>query len=209
MVEKIKNAGGGAVAKQGDVTKYKQMEKAIAEVHELWGSIDILVNNAGAIVPPSEFIESNEAEWDMIIGVDFKGFLICSHICAKYMIKQNWGRIINIASDTARYGEYNQVAYSGCKGAIISSTKSLAKELVKYNILVNTISPGLFDTPMVRFAMTTPEGKRQIENATALIPMKRLGLPAEIGDAVVFFASDMSTYITGQVLSVNGGLVMP
>ena len=209
VVERIKSAGGDGVAKQGDVTKYSDMEKSIGEVNKLWGSIDVLVNNAGAIAAPAPFITTKEEEWEMMINVDYKGVLICTHICAKYMIEQNQGRIINIASDTPRLGETALAVYTGAKGAVIGSTKSLAKELVGNNININCICPGIIDTPIIQFAMSTPEGKQMLEHTISTIPMKRLGLNTEIGDAAVFFASDLANYITGQILSVNGGLVMP
>jgi len=208
VVEKIKSAGGGAVAKEVDVSKYEATKKAIDEIHQQYGSIDILVNNAGVVGIAQLFVDTDEALWDRVIGIDYKSFLICSHICAKYMVKQKSGKIISIASDTARCGEIGVPVYAGIKGAIISTSKVLAKELADYYINVNVISPGLIDTPMVKEAVQTEVGKEMIEGVIKTIPFRRLGQPSEIGDLAVFFASEDSKYITGQVLSCNGGLIM-
>ncbi len=207
VAEKIKSSGGEAVAKKADVTNYAATKKVIEEIHAQYGSIDILVNNAGTD-EMKPFVETDEALWDRIMTIDYKSFLICSHICAPYMMKQNGGKIISIASDSARQGQMGEVVYAGAKGAIIASTKCLAREFARYNINVNSISPGIVDTPLIAELKGTEKGQKIIEGTVKQIPFRRLGTPMDIGDLVVFFASEESKYITGQVLSINGGLTM-
>lgn len=207
VVEKIKGAGGEAVAKQVDVTDYAATKKAVDEIHQQFGSIDILVNNAGMdIMKP--FLETDEALWDKLIRVDYKSFLIATHICAKYMVEQNSGKIVSISSDSARAGQMNECLYCGTKGAIITSSKGLAREFARYNINVNVISPGICDTPLIQELKSTERGAKIIDATTKMIPFRRISQPSEIGDLAVFFASEDSKYITGQVLSINGGQQM-
>jgi len=210
VAEKIKSTGGEAVAKRVDVAKYEATKKAIDEMYQQYGSIDILVNNAGVVGVPKFFVDTDESFWDKIIGVDYKSFLICSHICAKYMVKQKSGKIISLASDTCREGNLgiSVSIYAGVKNAVVATSRVLARELAEYRINVNVISPGPIDTPMIRDAVQSKEGKEMIDNAIKAIPLRRLGQPSEIGDLAVFFASEDSKYITGQVLSINGGLIM-
>ena len=207
VVEAIKGAGGEAVAKQVDVTDYAATKKAVDEIHQQFGSIDILVNNAGMdIMKP--FLDTDEEIWDKLIRVDYKSFLIATHICAKYMVEQNSGKIISISSDSARAGQMNECLYCGTKGAIITSSKGLAREFARYNINVNVISPGICDTPLIQELKKTERGEKIIAATTKMIPFRRIGQPSEIGDLAVFFASEEAKYITGQVLSINGGQQM-
>jgi 2-hydroxycyclohexanecarboxyl-CoA dehydrogenase len=207
VVGKIKSSGGEAVAKQVDVTNYEATKKAIDEIHQQFGSIDILVNNAGMdIMKP--FLETNEEVWDKLIRIDYKSFLICTHICAKYMVEQKSGKIISISSDSARAGQMNECIYCGTKGAIITSSKGLAREFARYNINVNVISPGICETPLIQELKKTEKGAQIIDATTKMIPFRRIGQPSEIGDLAVFFASEDSKYITGQVISINGGQQM-
>jgi len=207
VVEKIKSNGGEAVGKQVDVTDYAATKKAIEEIHQQFGSIDILVNNAGIDVM-KPFLDTDEELWDKIIRVNYKSFLICTHICAKYMVEQKSGKIISISSDSARAGQMNECLYCGTKGAIITSSKGLAREFARYNINVNVISPGICNTPLIQELRKTERGNQIIEATTKMIPLRRIGEPSEIGDLAVFFASEDSKYITGQVLSIDGGLTM-
>ncbi len=207
VVEKIKGDGGDGVAKQVDVTDYAAVEKAVKEIHEQFGSIDILVNNAGMdIMKP--FLDTDEELWDKLIKVDYKSFLIATHVCAKYMVEQNSGKIISISSDSARAGQMAEVLYCGTKGAIITSSKGLAREFARYNINVNVISPGICDTPLIQDLRKSERGEKIIQATTKMIPFRRIGQPSEIGDLAVFFASEDSKYITGQIMSINGGQQM-
>lgn len=207
VVEKIKGAGGEGAAKQVDVTDYAATKTAVDEIHQQFGSIDILVNNAGMDVM-KPFLETDEELWDKLIRVDYKSFLIATHICAKYMVEQKSGKIISISSDSARAGQMNECLYCGTKGAIITSSKGLAREFARYNINVNVISPGICDTPLIQELQKTERGEKIIAATTKMIPFRRIGQPSEIGDLAVFFASEESKYITGQVMSINGGQQM-
>lgn len=206
VASEITKNGGKALSMKVDVTNYEMFSSAVDEVHSRWGSIDTLVNNAGILVQALPFMESTEDMWDKLIAADYKSVLYGIKICAKYMIAQNKGRIINIGSDAARHGEPAVAVYAGCKGAVNSSTKSLSKEFAKYNINVNVVSPGLIQTPIIEQAKSTPAGKAMIEATEKRIPLQRMGTPIEVGGAVAFLASDLATYITGQTLSVNGGI---
>lgn len=207
VANRIKENGGEAVALSADVTNYQSAKKAIDAVLEAWGSIDILVNNVGGdIMKP--FIETDEAIWDQQIALNYKSFLNCIHICAPHMIEKKSGKIISISSESARAGQMNECLYCGAKGAIIASTKGLAREFARYNINVNCISPGITDTPLIQELRKSERGEQIISKTTKTIPLKRIGDPEEIGDLAVFFASDESKYITGQVLSINGGQQM-
>ena len=206
-VETIKAAGGKAVAKQVDVTDYAAVEKAVGEIKGEFGSVDILVNNAGIdIMKP--FLDTDEELWDKLIRIDYKSFLICTHVCAKYMVEQKYGKIVSISSDSARAGQMNECLYCGTKGAIITSSKGLAREFARYNINVNVISPGITNTPLIQELQKTERGEKIIAATTKMIPFRRMGEPSEIGDLAVFFASEESKYITGQVMSINGGQQM-
>lgn len=198
----IKNEGGDAFGITFDVTDFEQVKEAVRKTLDVYGRIDILVNNAGwdKIEP---FMDNTPDVWDKLININYRGLLFCSRAILDHMTEQKRGKIINISSDAGRVGSMGETAYAGTKGAIIAFTKSLAREMVRYNINVNCVAPGPTDTA---FFKKVPE-KIQ-EGLIKAIPMRRLAQPADIANAVYFFASDMSDYITGQVLSVNGGLTM-
>jgi NAD(P)-dependent dehydrogenase (short-subunit alcohol dehydrogenase family) len=191
-----------------DVSDYAAFAQAVDDVVKEWGRVDVLVNNAGMVAPPARFIDTEPAEWERMINVDFKGVLNGVKACAPHMERMGSGAIINIASDTARFGEPGVAVYSGCKGAVNSASKSLAKELAKSNIRVNVISPGLISTPIIDFARSTPEGEKMIADTEKTIPLGRMGQPKDIGNLSVFLASDQASYMTGQTISVNGGMIM-
>lgn len=207
VVEQIKGAGSDGVAKKVDVTDYAAVEKAVSEIKDQFGSIDILVNNAGIDVM-KPFLDTDEELWDKLIRIDYKSFLICTHVCAKHMVEQKYGKIVSISSDSARAGQMNECLYCGTKGAIITSSKGLAREFARYNINVNVISPGICNTPLIQELQKSERGAKIIAATTKMIPFRRIGEPAEIGDLAVFFASEESKYITGQVMSINGGQQM-
>lgn len=207
VVEKIKNAGGEAVSKEVDVTDYAAVKKAVEQIHSQFGSIDILVNNVGSD-SMKPFLQTDEASWDELIRTNYKTFLICTHVCAGYMVEQKSGKIVSISSDSARAGQMNECLYCGTKGAIITSSKGLAREFARYNINVNVVSPGITETPLIQELKKSEKGEKIIAATTKMIPFRRIGQPSEVGDLVVFFASEDSKYITGQVLSINGGQQM-
>jgi 2-hydroxycyclohexanecarboxyl-CoA dehydrogenase len=203
--QEIGSQGGKAVPMKMDITNSKEVKAAVEQVLKQCGRIDILVNNAGwdRIEP---FAQSNEETWDKVIAINYKGPVIVTRAVLDNMISNNYGRIVSIASDAGRVGSSGEAVYSGCKGGIIAFSKTLAREVVRYNITVNCVSPGPTGTAAVlKFMETNPKMMEPLKSA---IPMKRLARPEEIAAAVLFFTSDAAGYITGQVLSVSGGLTM-
>ncbi|MGD9364439.1 MAG: 3-oxoacyl-ACP reductase family protein [Desulfobacteraceae bacterium] len=166
------------------------------------GRIDILVNNAG-INHDALFAMMRESDWDRVIDVNLKGLFHCCKAVLNGMIAQKGGKIINMTSITGLIGQEGQTNYSASKGAIISFTKTLAREVAKYGICVNAIAPGLINTQM---AKKIPKNK--LEQSIQSIPLQRLGEPVEVADATVFLASGMADFITGSILNVSGGQVM-
>lgn len=208
LADEIMSSGGTAEAWQVDVTDYAGLDATVEQVEKTWGSIDVLVNNAGVVVPPGPFVDSDPADWDHTIDVDLKGVLHGVKACVPRMRRAGGGAIVNIGSDSARFGEPGIAVYSAAKGAVNSVTKSLAKELAPAGIRINVITPGIIDTPMIDLARSTDAGRAMIDATVATIPLKRMGSTREVGDVVVFLASEMSSYLTGQSISVNGGMLM-
>ncbi|MEI8264461.1 MAG: SDR family NAD(P)-dependent oxidoreductase [Betaproteobacteria bacterium] len=166
------------------------------------GQVDILVNGAGwGKIQP--FMENTPEFWQRVVAVNFTGPVTLTHALLPGMIERHQGRIVNIASDAGRVGSLGETVYAGAKAGLIGFTKSLSREMARHGINVNCVCPGPTDTPLLA---AVPEKHR--EAFQRAIPMKRFGQPSEIADAVLFFASDRSTYITGQVLSVSGGLTL-
>jgi len=197
--------GGRAVAVQMDVTNSTAVRDAIERAARALGPIEILVNNAGwDKVEP--FIQSTEETWDKIIAINLKGPIICARAVLDGMIAREYGRIINIGSDAGRVGSSGEAVYSATKGGVIAFTKTLARELARHNITVNCVCPGPTDTPL--FAEVSASNPRLAEALARSIPMRRLARPEDIAGAVAFLASDDAAYITGQTLSVSGGLTM-
>jgi 2-hydroxycyclohexanecarboxyl-CoA dehydrogenase len=207
VAAEVSNLGPRGLAKKADLTQYAETQKVVEEIYRELGSIDILVNNAG-IDQPRPFLKTDEAFWDRFIAVNYKSFLISCHVCIPYMMKNNRGRIISMGSDAGRVGTGGEVIYGGTKGAIMASSKALARELAPYQITVNCVSPGPIDTDIWKNLVADEKGKKIAEGVVRGIPLHRIGQPEEVADAVSFFASDDARYITGQVLSVDGGLTM-
>lgn len=199
LVAEIKNHGKDALAVQMDVTKKSEVDAAVAAAVAAFGRLDILVNNAGAL-DYSPFLTMTEEKWDLIINTNLKGYFYAAQAAAREMVKNKWGRIINIASIAsggAGVGIAQLVHYTASKGGVIGMTEALAAELGQYNILVNAIGPGGIDTEMTKGADMSSFFNR--------LAVKRIGRPEEIATAVVYFASDESSYTTGATLYVDGG----
>ena len=206
--KEISAAGGEAIAVQVDVTSRDSVQAAVAEIESALGPIEVVVNNAGwdDFMP---FVKTNEEFWDRILDINFKGALRVLHAVVPGMIERGFGRVINIGSDAGRVGSSLEAVYSGAKGGIIAFTKTLAREVATKGVTANTVCPGPTDTPALRkFAEGSGDAEKVIGGMTRAVPMKRLGTPADIGPAVAFFASDGAGFITGQTLSVSGGLTM-
>jgi len=188
-----------------DITRPAEVAEAVARIGEKWGGVDVLVNNAGRTrVGP--FLASKEEHWQELFAIDVLGLLRCTQAVLPQMLERKRGRIINIASDAALTGLAGQAVYSAAKGAVIAFTKSLAREVSPSGVLVNAVSPGPVNTPpLARLFERQPQFAAKLK---AEIPVGRVAEPDEVAAAVFFLASDDSRYVTGQVLSVNGGWVM-
>ncbi len=195
-------AEGKAAFLQLDVTNLGSAEATAAQVRSDFGRLDVLVNAAGwDIIQP--FMDNTPEYWDKIVALNFMGPINVARAMLPLLIESGSGRIVNVGSDAGRVGSYGETVYAGAKGGIIAFTKSLARELTRKQVRVNCVCPGPTDTPLLA---TQPEKMQQA--LIGAIPMKRLGKPSEVADAVLFFASDRSSFVTGQVLSVSGGLTM-
>ena len=205
VADDIKSEGGSATAVGMDITDSQNVRHAVEEVERRFGKVDILVNNVGWD-KAAPFIELTEEMWDRVIAINLRGPITVTRAVLDGMISRNYGKIVNIASDAGRVGSSGESVYSACKGGIIAFTKTLARELVRYNILVNCVCPGPTDTPFIDGMRE--ENPKLVEALQRAIPMRRLGNPEEVAAAVAFLASDEANYITGQTLSVSGGLTM-
>ncbi|MBW1976068.1 MAG: glucose 1-dehydrogenase [Deltaproteobacteria bacterium] len=206
--EEINSAGGQCIAIETDVTNLESVKKMVDMVHQTFGTVDILVNNAGWD-QMMLFKDTTPDFWDKIIDINYKGVLNTVYAVMNDMVGKKKGRIISISSDAARVGSTGEAVYSGAKGAIISFSKTMARELARYNITVNVICPGPTETPLVEeLKQDSDLGSKILGSMEKIIPLRRMGKPEDIAYAVCFFASDEAGFITGQVLSVSGGLTM-
>jgi 2-hydroxycyclohexanecarboxyl-CoA dehydrogenase len=199
---------GSAIACRVDLTKRVEVEQMVQTVLKEFGQIDILVNCAGwdRLEP---FVESNEETWDKILAINFKSVLNTAKAVLPHMIERGSGKIINIASDAGRVGSSWEAVYSGAKGAVIAFSKTLAREMARYNINVNVVCPGMTDTPLMQAIRAQSEKTQKIVDAVIkATPLRRAAKPEEIAAMVVFLASGDSDFITGQTISVSGGLTM-
>lgn len=202
VLNSVKAFGVDAIAVQCDVSKFEDVEKAILAIIEKFGSIDVVVNNAG-ITRDNLILKMSENDWDDVIDINLKGTFNVIKFASKYMIKKRRGKIINITSVVGITGNAGQANYAASKAGIIGLTKSVAKELAGRGITVNAIAPGFIETDMTN--ILNEDVKDDILQS---IPLKRAGKPEDIADLVSFLASDASNYITGQVINVDGGMVM-
>lgn len=199
--EAIEKLGRKSIAIQADISKSQEVKVMVQKVLDTFGKIDILVNNAGAGSPPKPFIETTEEEWDRDIAVNFKGMLNCTKAVLPHMISRRQGKIINITSLGGKTGGPNATVYSAAKAAEISFTRGLAIEVAPFGINVNSVAPGVGLTNFVRNA---PPGA--LDSLIEKIPLKRTTTPDDIAGAVAYLASDISSDVVGQTLSVDGGL---
>ena len=204
VADEIKSSGGQAIAIKCDVTSKKEIDGMVKKTLDEFGKIDILVNNAG-ILQFKPFLELTEQDWDKMMAINLKGYFLCAQACAKEMAKQKSGSIINISSiamGQVGVGYAQIVHYCASKGGITAMTEAMSLELTPLNIRVNAIAPGAIDTSMVDAMKQDP---KTLEQSLARIPMHRMGKPEEVSNAVVFLASDKSSYMTGSVIIVDGG----
>jgi len=194
--------GGGAIAVSANVTDPESCAAAISQVEDALGPIDILVNNAG-ITRDGLLIRMADEDWSAVLDVNLKGVFNMTKAAVRGMMKRRAGRIVNIASVVGITGNAGQANYSASKAGVIGFSKTVAKELASRGVLVNAVAPGFIDTDMTK---ALPESAREV--LLKLIPLARLGSPDDVASAVLFLSSDLASYITGQVVVVDGGMVM-
>jgi 3-oxoacyl-[acyl-carrier protein] reductase len=200
--DEIKRMGRRALYIQADVSDYQQVEIMVEKIIKEFGKIDILVNNAG--ITRDKLLENMDADaWNSVLSVNLTGIFNCTKAVIKHMKSQGHGKIINISSVVGITGNIGQANYSASKGGVISFTKTIAKEYARYNININAIAPGFINTSLLQ---SIPE--KVMEKILKKIMLGRLGNPEEVAKLVYFLSSDDSTYITGEVININGGLNM-
>ncbi len=203
-VQEIKQAGGQALFVEVDVSQKADADRMVAETLKEFGQLDILVNNAGINYLTPVYEEVGEEEWDRVLAVNVKGVYFCMRAAAHSMKKQKWGRIINMGSVAGKQGGPGSgIHYSASKAAVMCLTKQFARYLAPYGITVNSIAPGVIDTEMGKFL-----GAEAIQRTIHLTPIGRLGTPEDVAHAALFLVSEGAGFITGEVLDVNGGVLM-
>ncbi|MDY0273287.1 MAG: glucose 1-dehydrogenase [Advenella sp.] len=208
VVEEIKAAGGFAQTFLVDLTSQESVIACVGNIESTLGPIDALVNNAGWD-RAGNFLDTNKDLWEKIVDINFYGVLYMHHAVLKGMSERGKGRVVNIASDAARVGSSGESVYAMCKGGLIAFSKTIARELARKQINVNVVCPGPTDTPLFRdFCGEGEYGEKLRNGLTRAIPFGRLGQPEDLAGAVAFLASDEASFITGQVISVSGGLTM-
>lgn len=206
--EELRADGHDALALPFDVTDREAVDQAVTDLIDREGQLDVLVNNAGW--DRVELFTDNDPEmWDRVIDVNYKGHIHCVRAVADHMIERETGKIVGISSDAGRVGSTGEAVYAGTKAGVIGFTKTMARELARFDVQCNVVSPGPTDTPLLSEMQDETEFARKVhEGMEAQIPLGRLAEPADIAAGVAFFASADADYITGQVLSVSGGLTM-
>lgn len=198
--------GGGSLAVPMDVTDVASVRAGVANAVESLGAPDILVNAAGWD-QITRFLDTDEAFWDRVIAINFKGVLATCHAVLPHMVERGSGAVVNVASEAGRAGSSGEVVYSGAKGAVIAFSKAVAREVARYGVRVNVVTPGLTDTPFLQRNVDEGHGKL-MDAIVKATPLQRMSKPEEVAEAILFLASDRAAFTTGDTLSVSGGLVM-
>ena len=201
VVESINKDGGEAILVGGDVSQEESAEKVVKELVDYYGSIDILINNAG-INKDQLLIKMKPEDFDSVINVNLRGAFLCTRFAMTHMIRQRSGRVINMSSVVGLSGNPGQANYAAAKAGMVGLTKAVAREVASRNVTVNALAPGYIDTAMVDGLTEETQDK-----ILSTIPMGRFGTPEDVAEAVVFLASDGASYITGQVLTIDGGMI--
>jgi len=199
---------GRVLAFQVDITDRDAVASATDKFEGAAGPVELLANVAGWDIPIA-FLETDRAFWDKVIGINLYGPLNLHHVVVKRMVERSFGRVVNVASDAGRVGSSGEAVYSACKGGLIAFTKTVARELARKNIILNVVCPGPTDTPLFEaFTQSSPSGGKIAEGLAKAIPLRRLGQPEDYPGMIAFLLSDDAGYITGQTISVSGGLTM-
>jgi 2-hydroxycyclohexanecarboxyl-CoA dehydrogenase len=198
-------AAVNGVGIHADVTSRESVDAMVAQVHRQFGRIDVLVNNAGWD-KATPFVDSDPADWDRVVAINLYGVLHTCHAVLPIMVEQGSGSVVNLASDAGRVGSSGEAVYSAAKGGVIAFTKAVARESARHGINANAVCPGPTDTAL--FASMGGDNPKLREALTKAIPLRRLAQPADLANVVAFLASDEASYVTGQTVSVSGGLTM-
>jgi len=198
--------GRGAIAIELDVTDARSVNECAGRVEAELGPVDVVVNNAGwdELRP---FLETDEPFWERVIDINYTGCLRVTHRILPGMVERGYGRVVNLGSDAGRVGSSGEAVYAGAKGAVIAFTKTIAREVARSGVTANVVAPGPTRTPLLE-GMTAAGGEKLVDALVRAVPMKRLGEPEDVAAAVAFLASDRAGFITGQTLSVSGGMTM-
>lgn len=207
LATELRANGAQAQAFAVDIADHAAVANAVARCEARLGSTDFLVNNAGWD-RAADFIDTDPAFWEKVVAINLIGPLNMHHAVLSGMARRGFGRVVNIASDAGRVGSSGEAVYSACKGGVIALTKTLARELVSQGVILNAVCPGPTDTAILRSFLERPGGAKLAEALRRAIPMKRVGTPEDYPGMVAFLLSDDAGYITGQVISVSGGLTM-
>jgi len=199
VVESITCLGGEAMSVEADIRDGEAVKAMVEQVTDKWGKIDILVNNAG-INRDTLLLRMSDDAWDDVVNTNLRGAYLCTKFAVRYMMRQEWGRIISISSVVGRVGNAGQSNYAAAKGGIIAFTKSIAREMGSRNITANAVAPGFIIT-----GMTDKLPSERKEAILAMIPLQRLGQPEDVAELVGFLATERAGYITGQVITIDGG----
>jgi 3-oxoacyl-[acyl-carrier protein] reductase len=199
VVESVIRLGGEAMSVEADIRNGAAVKAMVEQVTDKWGKIDILVNNAG-INRDTLLLRMSDDAWDDVINTNLRGAYLCTKFAVRHMMRQEWGRIISISSVVGRVGNAGQSNYAAAKGGIIAFTKSIAREMSSRNITANAVAPGFIVTEMTN---KLPPERR--ESMLAMIPLQRLGQPEDVAELVGFLATERAGYITGQVITIDGG----
>lgn len=202
-----RDRGVRAVGIRADLSTYGACRAAIGAARDGLGGLEILVNNAGWTLTGS-FLEEEDEYWRRVVDVNLWSVIFCSRVALEWMVEHGGGAIVNVASDAGRVGTSGETVYAAAKGGVIALTRSLAREMASHNVRVNCVCPGPTETEVLAENRKDQAHAGRVERMIRLIPLRRVAQPEEIAEAVAFFCTDASRYITGQVLSVSGGLTM-
>jgi NAD(P)-dependent dehydrogenase (short-subunit alcohol dehydrogenase family) len=198
---------GEATYFKGDVSASHQVKKLVEDTIQRYGRIDVLINNA-AVCPPGDVVTTSEETWDQVIDVNLKGVFLCCKYMIPHMQKTGGGAIVNIGSINSLMAMENEAAYDASKGGVLMLTRAIALDFAKAKIRVNCICPGAIETPMLKASLdTSPDPKAARQSLTAKHPLRRTGTPDEVAQAALFLATDASSFVTGAVIPVDGGIL--